>query len=89
MKDVYNENEVNSPKLAAMILEESEATLAAWRLAGCGPLYVRLEDGPNSPVGYPPAVFDNWVERNLDECASDGAKLRDLCREICEMLESS
>jgi hypothetical protein len=42
-----------TPQWVGEDLGVSNTTLAHWRVAGCGPKFVKLGPGPKAPVRYP------------------------------------
>lgn len=52
-------------KEAAIYMGFSYKTLEAWRAAGSGPDFLRLENGH---VRYEKCVIDAWIKRGSTEC---------------------
>ncbi|MFE5775527.1 helix-turn-helix domain-containing protein [Brachybacterium sp. NPDC056505] len=50
---------------AAAYLNLSPKTLAKMRMAGTGPRYAKLHDGPRAGVLYRVSDLDAWVEERL------------------------
>lgn len=50
---------------AAAYMGVAPGTLSNWRLAGRGPRYVRIGDGPKAKVLYRVVDLDEWLEAQL------------------------
>lgn len=60
-------------KVAAEMLGVEEQTLRAWRYRGMGPMYIRLGESKNSPVGYLLSDIEDWLTKRSFESTSQEA----------------
>lgn len=63
-----------SPNILADRLTVSPSTLAAWRMTGTGPAYIKL----GRRVVYDPKAIFSWLERNTRQSTSQKMEVRNV-----------